>query len=178
MTREDSLLYAILVVDECDDETRTRLWNKLQHHSPHIKLVTIYNEPTEVSGITRIESSLLGKDQISAIIGTYGVPTIDAKRWAEFCGGSPRVAHVVGENLKNDPADILKSPSTVDVWNRFIAGGDALGSEKVEERRLVLQCLALFKRFGFLPPVQDEAKVIAKLIESANPKIRVNPILS
>ncbi len=171
LTREDSLRYAILVVDECDDETRTRLWNKLQHHSPHIKLVTIYNEATEVSGITRIESSLLGKDQISAIIGTYGVPAIDAKRWAEFCGGSPRVAHVVGENLKNDPADILKSPSTVDVWNRFIAGGDALGSEKVEERRLVLQYLALFKRFGFLPPVQDEAKAIAKLIERANPKI-------
>lgn len=181
LTREDSLLYAILVVDECDDETRTKLWNKLHHHSPRIKLVTIYNEPTEVSGITRIESSLLGKDQISAIIGTYGVPAIDAKRWAEFCGGSPRVAHVIGENLKNDPADILKSPATIDVWNRFIAGGDTLGSEKVEERRLALQYLALFKRFGFLPPVQDEARAIAKLIESANPKItwtRFNQIVN
>ena len=171
LTRDDSSFYAILVVDECDDETRTRLWNKLRHYSPHIKLVTIYNEPTEVSGITRIESSLLGKDQISAIIGTYGVPVMEANRWAELCGGSPRVAHVIGENLKNNPDDILKSPSTVDVWNRFIAGGDALGSEKVEERRLALQYLALFKRFGFLPPVQGEAKAIAKLIESANPKI-------
>lgn len=171
LTRDDSSFYAILVVDECDDETRTKLWNKLQHHSPRIKLVTIYNESANVSGITYIESALLGKDQISAIIETYGVPASEAKRWAHFCSGSPRVAHVVGENLKNNPDDILKSPSTVDVWNRFIAGGDALGSEKVEERRLVLQHLALFKRFGFVQPVQDEAKAIAKFIERTNPKI-------
>jgi len=171
LIHDGSSFHAILVVDECDDETRTKLWNKLHHHSPRIKLVTIYNEYADVSGITYIESALLGKDQTGAIIETYGVPAIEAKRWAEFCGGSPRVAHVVGENLKNNPADILKSSSTVDVWNRFIAGGDALGSEKVEERRLALQYLALFKRFGFLPPVQDEAKAIAKLIERANPKI-------
>lgn len=171
LTRDDSSFHAILVVDECDDDTRTRLWNKLQHHSPRIKLVTIYNEPADVSGITYVESTLLGKDEISAIIATYGVPPIESTRWADFCGGSPRVAHVVGENLKNNPADILKSPSTVDVWNRFIAGGDTLGSEKVEERRLVLQYLALFKRFGLEQPVQDEAKTIAKLIEKTNPKI-------
>lgn len=171
LTHDDSSFYAILVVDECDDETRTKLWNKLQHHSPRIKLVTIYNEWGDVSQITYIESALLGKDQTGAIIETYGVPALEANRWAEFCGGSPRVAHVVGENLKNNPTDILKSSSTVDVWNRFIAGGDALGSEKVEERRLALQYLALFKKFGFLPPVQDEARAIAKLIEQANPRI-------
>lgn len=181
LTRDDSSFYAILVVDECDDETRSKLWNKLRHHSPRIKLITIYNESTNVSGITSIESSHLGNDQISAIIGKYGIPETDANRWAEFCGGSPRVAHVVGDNLKNDPADILKSPSTVDVWDRFVAGGDALGSEKVEERRLVLQYLALFKRFGFLPPVQDEAKGIAKFIERTNPNItwaRFNQIVN
>lgn len=171
LTRDDSSFFAILVVDECDAETRTRLWNKLQHYSPRIKLVTIYNESTDVSGITYIETAPLEEDQITAIIESYGVPDIEARRWAESCGGSPRVAHVIGENLKSNPADILKAPSTVDVWNRFIAGGDTPGSEKVEERRIVLQHLALFKRFGFLQPVQDEAKAIAGLIEQANPKI-------
>jgi hypothetical protein len=164
LIREDSSFYAVIIVDECDDETRSKLWNKLRHHSPRIKLITIYNESVKVSGVTLIESPSMGKDQIVSIIANYGVPAIEAGRWAEFCGGSPRVAHVVGENLKNNPEDILQSLSTVDVWNRFIASSDSLDSPKVEDRRLVLEHLALFKRFGFGEPVQDEAKAISKLI--------------
>ncbi|TLY20096.1 MAG: hypothetical protein E6K66_10355, partial [Nitrospirae bacterium] len=171
LIREDSSFYAILIVDECDDETRTKLWNKLRHRSPRIKLITIYNESVEVSGVTVIESPSMRKDQITSIIANYGVPAIEAAHWADFCGGSPRVAHVVGENLKNNPEDISQSPSTVDVWNRFIAGGDLLDSQKAADRRLVLEHVALFKRFGFGEPVQDEAKAISKLIHKVDARI-------
>src|SRR5206468_5528481 len=88
-----------------------------------------------------------------------------AKRWAEFCGGSPRVAHVVGNNLKNNPEDILKTPSTVDIWRRYITGSDDPASDLVRNRRLVLNHLALFQRFGFGKPLYDEAKCILKLIQ-------------
>jgi len=171
LVREDNSFHAILVVDECDDDTRKRLWNRLQHHSPRIKLLTIYSESEGISGVTLVESPMLGQDQISALIQTYGVPAIEAAHWAEFCGGSPRVAHVVGENLKSNPEDILQSPSTVDVWNRFIVGGDPPDSSKVEDRRLILEHLALFKRFGYAQPVQDEAQAIAKIIREVDSKI-------
>ncbi len=181
LLREDSSFYAILIVDECDDETRTKLWNKLRHHSPRIKLITIYNESVEVSGVTVIESPSMGKEQITSVIANYGVPAIEAGRWADFCGGSARVAHVVGENLQDNPEDILQSPSTVDVWNRFIAGGDLLDSQKAADRRLVLEHLALFKRFGFGEPVQDEAQAISTLIHKVDPRItwpRFNEIVN
>jgi len=88
-----------------------------------------------------------------------------------LCGSSPRVAHVVGENLKNNPDDIFKTPSTAEVWDRFIAGGDSLDSPKVAERRIVLQHIALFKRFGYGPPLKEEAKTISKIIKGAHAQI-------
>src|SRR6266851_2325204 len=51
LLREDTQPHAILVVDECDLERRTLLWNRLQYHSPRIKLVSIYNDPDEPSGM-------------------------------------------------------------------------------------------------------------------------------
>ena len=82
-----------------------------------------------------------------------------------------RVAHVIGANLKSNPEDVLKSPDTVDVWARYIVGRDNARSEPVRQRRIVLEHLALFKRFGFGPRVSAEAKAIAALIREAEPTI-------
>jgi hypothetical protein len=41
------------------------------------------------------------KYTLSKIIESYGIPGGQAFRWVEFCGGSPRVAHVLGENPIN-----------------------------------------------------------------------------
>lgn len=170
--KNDSNYHAILVVDECDDQTRTRLWNKLQSRSPRIKLITIYNESKEkISGITFIESPQLTREEIKSIIQEYGVPSSHADKWAEWCGNSPRVAHVVGQNLKNNPDEIFKAPSTIDIWDRFIAGGDPKDSEKVHDRKVVLQYLALFKRFGYAQPLSQEAQAIAQIIKEENSQI-------
>lgn len=88
-----------------------------------------------------------------------------------MCDGSPRVAHVIGLNLKHNPDDLLRQPDTVNVWNRYIAGDDDSRSAVVAERRVVLQYVALFKRFGFLNPVSAEAKAIAQLVERENAAI-------
>ena len=172
LVREDSHLNAIVVVDECDLEKRTLIWNQLEHHSPRIKLVSIFNDLDEPAGTTVVRDvPPLDAERVSEIIQEYNVPEHEAGRWAGFCDGSPRVAHVIGLNLKKNPQDILRSLDTVNVWDRYVVGGDDLNSEAVHQRRVVLRHIALFKRFGFGPPVIAEAKAIASLVEKANPDI-------
>jgi hypothetical protein len=162
---------AVLVLDECDPATRASVWNLLECHSPEIKLVSIYNEKDDSSRITCLYAPPLGERQIAEIIQEYGVPPDRASTWARECSGSPRVAHVVGWNLVNHPEDILKPPSTVNIWERYIVGLDDPGTREVQERRTVLGHIALFKRFGYGGPVVAEGKAVAKLVEQADPQI-------
>ena len=168
---ENNKWFAVLIVDECNDQNRACLWNKLRSRSPRIKLVSIYNESSKGSDLTYIESPQLTEEEIKKIIQEYGVPEFEAGRFARLCVSSPRLAHAVGENLKNNPDEILKSPSTVELWDRFVAGGDPPDSQRVNERRRVLQYIALFKRFGYGPPLTGEAKAISKIIEDSYPEI-------
>jgi len=170
--RNDNGFSVVLVVDECDPASRVQLWNVLKHRGARIKLVTIFNEPSEMSGTTLVlNSPPLAQEQIAAILSDYGVPKDQSRRWLDFCGGSARVAHAVGANLRSNPEDILRSPDTVNLWDRFVAGSDPLGSVDVQQRHVVLRYLALFRRFGYSQEVSAEAKAIAKLIETAEPAI-------
>jgi len=167
LLKEDNDFTVIAVVDECDDEARSYIWNKFKNLGSRIKVITIYNEPDASAGTTvYIDAPALGKGEVIAILQAYGVPADRADRWIEFCSGSPRVAHVIGANLKSNPEDVLKSPDTVDVWGRYIVGRDTAGSELVRQRRIVLEYLALFKRFRFGSRVSAEAKAIAAIIKA------------
>ena len=163
-------LSAIVVIDECEPSTWARIWNELKHCGPRIKLITIYNDcESQRSDVAYYVVPPLELEQIRSIIQEYtGIPDDQADRWGELCSGSPRVAHVIGENLVNHPDDLLKPPSTVDIWERYIAAGDRPDSEKTERRRLVLQHLALFKRFGYEADVAKESDAIAEKIEAAD----------
>lgn len=166
LTSKDSTWNAILVVDECNFTARTEIWNYVQPHSPRIKLVTIYNEEDESKGqTTYLDVPRLSDDQIQDIIARYGFPKDDTHRWAAYCDGSPRVAHVIGWNLKENPDNLLASPDTIDVWKRYIAGRDTLDSEAAQRRHIVLRWLSLFKRFGYQDPLKEEAKLIAEKIK-------------
>jgi len=162
---------AILVLDDCDPDTRAYVWNRFQYHSPRMKVVSIYNEKDDSSGISYFDVPPLEEAQISGIIQGYGIPKDQADRWARECSGSPRVAHVFGWNLINNPEDMLKPSGAVDIWERYIVGPDDPGSQEVRQRRLVLQHIALFKRFGYGRPVANEARAVAELIQKANPQI-------
>jgi hypothetical protein len=156
----DNLFSVILVLDECDKEARAYIWDKLKSRGSRIKLISIYNESDETTGNIRyFETPPLEDEQISNIIQTYGVPKERAEKWAELCSGSPRVAHVIGLNLINNPEDLLKPPDTVNIWDRYIVGGDVPSSQQVEQRRTVLRHLALFKRFGVGSSIIKEAQM-------------------
>ena len=176
LLRDDNHFSAILVIDECDSSSRFYIWDKLRYRGPRIKLITIYNDYEErLGGITYYHTPPLEGEQIRNIITEeYQIPADQANRWAELCDGSPRVAHVIGWNLVNHPEDLLKPLDTVDIWERYIAAGDAPNSERTEQRRLVLQHLALFKRFGYEQSVAREAQAIAEKVRMADPQITLN----
>lgn len=168
----DNQFSVILVLDECDKDSRAYIWDKFKHRGPRIKLISIYNESDDTIGNIRyFETPPLEDEQISNIIQTYGVPKEQADKWAELCSGSPRVAHVIGLNLINNPEDLLKPPDTVNIWDRYIVGGDIPSSQQVEQRRTVLRHLALFKRFGVGSSVIKEAQAITELITKTDPQI-------
>ena len=170
--RLNDTLSAIMVIDECDPISQARTWHQLRPYSPRIKLITIYNDYEEIpSDIDYYSTPPLADEQIRSIIQNHtDISNSQADRWGELCDGSPRVAHVIGWNLEHHPEDVLKPPGTVNIWERYIAAGDE-DREKTEERRLVLQYLALFKRFIYEQSAEEEVEAIANKIEAANPQI-------
>ena len=167
LLRDDNHFAAVLVIDECDWSSSSNIWNELIHRGARLKLVTISNDyETRAGGITYHDTPPLDNEQIRRIIQKYmSISDFQADRWAELCSGSPRVAHVIGWNLENYPDDVLKPPSTVDIWGRYVAGNDDPRSPEVRQRQRVLRHLALFKRFGFERSVVAEAQAIAKKAE-------------
>ncbi len=181
--KEDNEFTAILVIDECDPDSRSYIWDKLKYRGPRIKIISIYNDYEETSGnINYLNIPPLGREEISSIIQTHGIPKNQADRWSQsdLCSGSPRVAHVIGLNLVRNPEDLLKSPDTVNIWERYIVGGDNKDSQEVKQRRTVLHHIALFKRFGYGVPFIEETKAIAGIIKESDPQItlgRFNEII-
>lgn len=173
LLRADNDYYVILVIDECSARERGSIWNVLRNRSERCRLVTIDHGPEESADdmMITLHCPVMPDGEIATIIKDYVDSPYEAERWAPMCGGSPRVAHVIGQNLKRNPEDIFKAPATVDVWGRFIAGYDCHGSRAVQERLVVLRHIALFERFGFEEPVEDEAKFISKLVERVDPQV-------
>src|SRR5262245_56186727 len=59
------------------------------------------------------------------------------------------------------PDDLTKPLDTGNVWDRFIEGAYDPNSDTVSQRKLVLSHIALFTKFGYGGPYQEEAKAIA-----------------
>ncbi len=159
----------ILVVDECGPETRYELVQSLSGLGPNLKIVSIYQDRDEADSAPEyslFETPPLRTAEIEAILMTHGLDGATAKRWADLCEGSPRVAHVIGQNLRNDPDDPLKSDGVARIWVRFLAADIGSETEQYRKRHLVLSSLALFKKFGWSPKVRGSAFEVYDLIVS------------
>ena len=161
---DDAGQFAILVVDECDYNSSTHIWNKIKNYSNRIKLVAIINEREPDKDVIDFELPELGDEQISKILADYKVPEEPRSKWVRYCAPYPRAAHVIGKNLSENPDDIFRTLDTVNVWDRFIAGRTALDSDEFHKRKTVLLWISLFKRFGFEPPYDTEARFISNKI--------------
>lgn len=165
--------FVVLVVDECPVKDSAEIWNILKTRSERVRLVTIDHGPdTSADEKLRVVNvSPSGPEEIAAILREYGVDGLEANRWAEYCEGSPRFAHMVGENLRQNRFDVLQPPATANVYERSIVGRDDANSEKVQLRKTVLRHVALFERFGFAPPVEEEARFISELAQASDPRL-------
>ena len=169
--REDNPFSTVLVIDECDPTSRSDIWNELQNQGSRIKLISIYNDYDPVAGsdISELETLRLTDDQISTIIQGHGISQEQAEQYIEFCDGSPRMAHHTGKVLVSHPGDPSQLLSDDYLYKKFYDFRDS--QEEVQQRELVLQYIALFKRFGFGGPVVADAQAIAKKVEEDNPLI-------
>lgn len=165
--------FVVLVVDECPPKDSAEIWNLLKTRSDRVRLVTIDHGPDTSADDKRriVEVNAVAAEQIVSILTEYGIDQHDAPRWAEYCQGCPRVAHVLGDNLRQNRADLLQSPGTVDLWDRFVVGHADPSSEEVQLRKTVLRYVSLFERFGFEPPVDGEARFIAGMAETCDSRL-------
>lgn len=170
LSREDNQCEVLLVVDECSVDHAVAIWDRLMHLGPRCRLVTINNEFDSLT-VHYVDVPPLGPDGVCEIIESYVPDKEVSRRWAPLCDGSPRVAHIVGNNLRHHPDEMLRSPGTANVWERYVAGHDDRNSDAVRERRRVLQFVALFRRFGYSRVLEQEARAIARKVEAADRSI-------
>ncbi|MGB4758564.1 MAG: hypothetical protein WBP26_00740 [Candidatus Saccharimonadales bacterium] len=161
----------ILVVDECDGLSHNQIAAALAGTGNRVKLITIYNEPVnEVSPAKYIdldENEVLEENSIIEIMKSYKPITEDvAKKWAPFCDGSPRVAHMIAQNLRNNTGDLLRRPDYDYAMERFLANRDDIQSEEFKRRKAVLSWLGQFRKFGWSAEFSNERNFIIKKILS------------
>ena len=81
-------------------------------------------------------------------------------------------AHHTGNVLANYPGDLSQLLNNDYLYRSFyVDQREDPSSSEVQERELVLQYIALFKRFGFGGPVIADAQAVAKKIQEANPLV-------
>ena len=172
LLRKDAASNVALVVDECSEKERASIWNAFRERT-NIRLLTIDHGPEQSrdEAMLILDLPRLPDEQIRAILSSYSPKNVDPSHWVAWCEGSPRVAHAVGENLSSNPEDLLKTPATVPIWERFIAGYEPLESQSSQETLTTLRHIALFTKFGFEDPVSHEGKFICQLVQRANPNI-------
>ena len=170
LLKPDRYYSVTLVIDDCDNRDRASIWSALKSRSG-IKLITIDHGPDEThdSAMRTYHCPPLADEQIKNILFGYLQQNADLHNWAGWCSGSPRVAHLVGENLKSNPDHVLKSPADVPIWDRYIIGHKEMDSLEAEQHRIVLRHIALFHRFGFESPVSEEGEFICDLVKETDP---------
>ena len=121
--------------------------------------------------IERIEAPRLSDETIKKILINRIGDSRELDRWVAICEGSPRVAQAVADNLYSNPGDLLRPPTTIPIWARFLHGYGVRDDGGTRQFDCVTQHLALFSRFGYEDPVVNEATYIAGLIQRADPTI-------
>jgi hypothetical protein len=163
----------VLVIDELPESELADIWRHLKPRCGRLKIVSLDHgrDETQDADIERLVVPRLPDETIRKILAGQVGQSHELDRWVAICEGSPRVAQAVADNLRANPDDILKSPSTVPIWARFLHGYGGRDEGSARQVDCVAQHLALFSRFGYESPVGDEAAYIAVLIREVDPTI-------
>ncbi|HUW27422.1 MAG TPA: hypothetical protein VMV97_02320 [Sulfuriferula sp.] len=173
LLRADSKFPLVLVLDELSEREMSEIWGHLKNRSGALKIISIDHAPdrSRDSEIEHISAPRLPDQTVRAILARHVGERTELDRWVSICEGSPRVTQAVGENLAANPDDILRSPATVPIWERFLFGYAQHQSDEARQVARIMRHIALFSRFGFEDPVGSEARYIAGLVAQADPAI-------
>jgi hypothetical protein len=163
----------VLVLDDLSESEMFGIWRHLKTRCGEMKLVTLDHghDESHDNEILRLEAPRITDEIIRSILVSRVGEAQGLDRWVAICEGSPRVAHAVAENLHANPTDLLRPPTTVPLWSRFLHGYSVQEDAASRQVDCVAHHLALFSRFGFEDPVSYEATYIAQLIQKVDPTI-------
>lgn len=163
----------VIVIDELPERELSEIWRHLKGRCGHLKLISLDHgqDETRDNDIDQVYAPKLSDEIIKQILINELGDSNELDRWVGICDGSPRVAQAIAENLKANPGDLLRPPSTVPVWDRFVHGYGNADPALARQVDCVTQHLALFNRFGFESPVDNEAIYIAQMIAHVDPTI-------
>ena len=163
----------VLVIDELPESELADIWRHLKPRCGSLKIVSLDHgrDETHDEDIDQLVVPRLPDETIRKVLASQVGESHELDRWVAICEGSPRVAQAVADNLRANPDDILKPPSTVPIWQRFLHGYGSRDERSARQVDCVTQYLALFSRFGYESPVGDEAVYIAELIREVDPTI-------
>jgi len=163
----------VLVIDELPESELSDIWRHLKPRCGSLKIVSLDHgrDETRDEEIERLNAPRLTDETIRKILASRVGESLELDRWAAICEGSPRVAQAVADNLHANPDDLLKPPTTVPIWTRFLHGYSRRDESSARQIDCVCQHVALFSRFGYEAPVGDEAAYIFELIRKVDPTI-------
>lgn len=163
----------VLVIDELPESEMSDIWRHLKLRCGSLRIVSLDHgrDETQDEEIDRLYAPHLPDETIKKILANQVGDSRELDRWVAICEGSPRVAQAVADNLRANPGDILKPPSTVPIWARFLHGYGNRDEGFARQVDCIAQHIALFSRFGYEAPVGDEAVYIAELIRKVDPTI-------
>lgn len=163
----------VIVIDELPESEMADIWRHLKPRCGSLKIVSLDHgrDETHDEEIERLHAPRLPDDTIKQILISRVGESRELDRWVAICEGSPRVAIAVGDNLRANPGDILKPPSTVPIWERYLHGYGRRDESTARQIDCVTQHLALFSRFGYEAPVGEEAVYIAEQIRKVDSTI-------
>lgn len=163
----------ILVIDELPERDLSDIWRHLKSRCGYLKIISIDHgrDETRDKEIDRLNAPRLTDDTIRKILSNTIGESPELNRWVNICEGSPRVAQAVADNLSANPSDLLQPPATIPIWARFLHGYGIRDEASGRQIDCVAQHLALFSRFGYEAPVEEEAVYIAELIRNIDPTI-------
>jgi hypothetical protein len=163
----------VLVIDELPESELSDIWRHLKSRCGSLKIVSLDHgrDESHDEEIERLTAPRLPDGTIKKILSNRVGESRELDRWVAICEGSPRVAQAVADNLRANPGDLLRPPSTVPIWARFLHGYGSSDENYARQIDCVTQHLALFSRFGYEHPVGNESVYIADLIHKLDPTI-------
>lgn len=163
----------VLVIDELPESELADIWRHLKPRCGSLKIVSLDHgrDESHDEEINRLNAPCLPDETIKKILASRVGESRELDRWVAICEGSPRVALAVADNLRANPGDLLKPPSTIPIWTRFLHGYGSRDEGSTRQVDCVTQHLALFSRFGYEAPVGNEAVYISELIRNIDPTI-------